>query len=191
MTAAMSLGIRTWLLDLRDEADETAPAADRFNPWSTRDGFQLGSPRTETRSVVVNGATSNVTLAGGAGGPRLADADAAESFGAYSEHRAGTGRLLVIADGVQTDIALPAYDATSTEDDSAGDAVRAPINGKVARVLVQEGDAVTKGDRIAVVEAMKMEHVLTAARDGTIAKVAVSEGQQVNQGALIASLAEA
>ena len=46
-------------------------------------------------------------------------------------------------------------------------------------------------DRIAVVEAMKMEHVLHASRDGTIAKVAATEGAQVNQGALIASLAEA
>jgi 3-methylcrotonyl-CoA carboxylase alpha subunit len=49
---------------------------------------------------------------------------------------------------------------------------------------------VSKGDRVAVVEAMKMEHVLLAGRDGTIAKVAASEGAQVNQGALIASLAE-
>ena len=47
-----------------------------------------------------------------------------------------------------------------------------------------------KGERIAVVEAMKMEHVLHAARDGTIGKLAVKEGQQVNQGALIAALAE-
>ena len=68
--------------------------------------------------------------------------------------------------------------------------MRAPINGKVARVFVKAGDAVAKGDRLAVVEAMKMEHVLAAARDGVIASVAVGEGQQVNQGALIVSLEE-
>ena len=54
---------------------------------------------------------------------------------------------------------------------------------------MREGDSVAKGDRIAVVEAMKMEHVLHAARDGRIDKLAVKEGQQVTQGALIASLA--
>ena len=55
-------------------------------------------------------------------------------------------------------------------------------------MFVKEGDTVAKGDRIAVVEAMKMEHVLHAARDGTIAKVAVAENQQVAQGALVAAL---
>ena len=68
-------------------------------------------------------------------------------------------------------------------------AIRAPIIGRVAKVFVSEGDSVAKGDRIAVVEAMKMEHVLHAARDGRIDKLAVKEGQQVTQGALIASLA--
>ena len=66
--------------------------------------------------------------------------------------------------------------------------MRAPINGKVARVFVQAGDAVAKGDRLAVVEAMKMEHVLAAQRDGVVAAIAVDEGHQVNQGALIVSL---
>ena len=53
------------------------------------------------------------------------------------------------------------------------------------------GDTVAKGDRIAVVEAMKMEHVLHAARAGRIDKLAVKEGDQVTLGALIAALVEA
>ena len=69
--------------------------------------------------------------------------------------------------------------------------VRAPIIGRVAKVFVKAGDTVAKGDRIAVVEAMKMEHVLHAARAGRIDKLAVKEGQQVTQGALIALLSEA
>ena len=91
---------------------------------------------------------------------------------------------------MQFDLNLPTYDAAAVDDGAVGDVVRAPINGKVARVFVTEGQVVAKGDRIAVVEAMKMEHVLHAARGGTIAKVGVKEGAQVNQGALIASLAE-
>jgi biotin carboxyl carrier protein len=55
-------------------------------------------------------------------------------------------------------------------------------------VFVKAGDKVAKGDRVAVVEAMKMEHVLHAARDGVIDKVAAKEGDQVVTGALIASL---
>jgi 3-methylcrotonyl-CoA carboxylase alpha subunit len=58
-------------------------------------------------------------------------------------------------------------------------------------VFVTPGDTVAKGDRIAVVEAMKMEHVLHAPRAGRIDKLAVREGDQVALGALIAALAEA
>jgi len=57
-------------------------------------------------------------------------------------------------------------------------------------VFVTKGTAVAKGDRIAVVEAMKMEHVLHAPRDGVIEKIAVKEGEQVVLGAVIATLAE-
>jgi 3-methylcrotonyl-CoA carboxylase alpha subunit len=68
--------------------------------------------------------------------------------------------------------------------------VRAPIIGRVAKVFVTEGGTVAKGDRVAVVEAMKMEHVLHAPRAGKIARLAAKEGDQVTQGALIAALAE-
>jgi 3-methylcrotonyl-CoA carboxylase alpha subunit len=187
---AVAAGVATWLAHLADDAENAAPA-DQHSPWSARDGFQLGSPRTERRSVVVNGAATKVDVAWGADGARVAGGDGAATVQAYSEHRSIPARLLVVADGVQTEIALPVYDATSVDEGNAGDTIRAPINGKVARVFVTEGQAVAKGDRIAVVEAMKMEHVLHAARDGTIAKVAATEGAQVNQGALIASLVEA
>ena len=69
--------------------------------------------------------------------------------------------------------------------------MRAPIIGRVAKVFVAPGDTVAKGDRIAVVEAMKMEHVLHAGRAGRIDKLAVKEGDQVTLGALIAALVEA
>jgi 3-methylcrotonyl-CoA carboxylase alpha subunit len=101
------------------------------------------------------------------------------------------GHLIHARDGlVPIEVAFPTYDASSADDGAAGDHVRAPINGKIAKLYVAEGETVEKGARIAVIEAMKMEHVLHAARAGRIAKLAAKEGQQVNQGALIASLAE-
>ena len=72
-----------------------------------------------------------------------------------------------------------------------GGMMRDALLADVARVFVTEGDVVEKGARVAVVEAMKMEHVLHAPRGGTIAKVSAKEGQQVNQGALLVALAEA
>ena len=82
----------------------------------------------------------------------------------------------------------PTFDVDAAVDDGDGSTVRAPIIGRVAKVFVKAGDKVAKGDRIAVVEAMKMEHVLHAARDGVIEKVAAKEGDQVVTGALIAML---
>ncbi|WP_238367071.1 acetyl/propionyl/methylcrotonyl-CoA carboxylase subunit alpha [Mesobacterium pallidum] len=61
--------------------------------------------------------------------------------------------------------------------------IEAPMPGLVRAVLAKPGQQVTAGDRLAVLEAMKMEHALTAARDGVVAEVLVTEGQQVEAGA--------
>jgi biotin carboxyl carrier protein len=75
---------------------------------------------------------------------------------------------------------------------AAGDAaggpqrVVAPMPGKVVRVLVAAGDAVTARQGLVVVEAMKMENELRASRDGRVVSVAVAEGQSVDAGAVLA-----
>ena len=63
--------------------------------------------------------------------------------------------------------------------------VTAPMPGKVVRVLVKPGDAVTARQGLVVVEAMKMENELRAARDGRVREVAVGEGQSVDAGAVL------
>ena len=67
-------------------------------------------------------------------------------------------------------------------------AILAPMPGKVIAVDVAAGEAVTKGQRLLVLEAMKMEHALTAPFDGTVAELAVSEGQQVQVETLLAKV---
>ncbi|MBI1418507.1 MAG: ATP-grasp domain-containing protein [Limimaricola sp.] len=73
-------------------------------------------------------------------------------------------------------------------DVAGGDAVLAPMPGLVREVAVAEGDSVVLGQRVAVLEAMKMEHVLRAPRDGTVARVVVRAGEQVTAGALLVEL---
>jgi 3-methylcrotonyl-CoA carboxylase alpha subunit len=90
----------------------------------------------------------------------------------------------------QTELCWPTYEVDAADEAGDGASVRAPIVGRVAKVFVKAGQAVAKGDRVAVVEAMKMEHVLHAPRDGTVKTVAVTEGEQVAQGALVAILAQ-
>ena len=68
--------------------------------------------------------------------------------------------------------------------------VEAPMPGLVKSVHVAPGDAVEAGARLAVLEAMKMEHVLRAPRDGTVAEVLAAAGAQVEAGAALVRLEE-
>lgn len=70
-----------------------------------------------------------------------------------------------------------------------GDVVLSPMPGLVAAVAVTEGQSVAEGDRMVVLEAMKMEHVLRAPRSGIVAQVAVTAGDQVKAGVALVTLA--
>jgi biotin carboxyl carrier protein len=63
--------------------------------------------------------------------------------------------------------------------------VVAPMPGKVVRVLVKPGDQVKAKQGLVVVEAMKMENELRAARDGRVREVSAAEGQSVDAGAVL------
>ncbi|EYD74874.1 Methylcrotonyl-CoA carboxylase biotin-containing subunit [Rubellimicrobium mesophilum DSM 19309] len=73
-------------------------------------------------------------------------------------------------------------------DATGHDVTASPMPGLVRAVLVAAGQAVAKGDRLVVVEAMKMEHALSAPRDGRVAEVLVAEGEQVEAGAPLVRL---
>lgn len=64
----------------------------------------------------------------------------------------------------------------------------APMPGLVSAVRTKVGAVVRTGDPLLVLEAMKMEHILTAPRDGVVADVLVSEGDQVTDGLLLLRL---
>jgi biotin carboxyl carrier protein len=63
--------------------------------------------------------------------------------------------------------------------------VTAPMPGKIVRLLVKAGDEVKAKQGLVVVEAMKMENELRAARDGRVREVPAAEGQSVEAGAVL------
>ncbi len=71
---------------------------------------------------------------------------------------------------------------------TASGVIEAPMPGLVKSVDTRTGETVKAGARLAVLEAMKMEHTLTAARDGTVAEVLVAAGDQVQAGAALIRL---
>ena len=64
----------------------------------------------------------------------------------------------------------------------------APMPGVIIEVRVESGQDVTAGQTLVVMEAMKMEHVISAPRDGTVTEVFVSTGEQVDNGATLLAL---
>ena len=57
------------------------------------------------------------------------------------------------------------------------------MHGKVLGILVEEGALVARGQRVAIIEAMKMEHTLVAPIEGTIAEISIAQDAQVAEGA--------
>jgi biotin carboxyl carrier protein len=102
--------------------------------------------------------------------------------------------VVVVRDGSRRHVVVGGHtvvlDEAGAGDGAAGAAVeeiveglqtiRAPMPGKVVKIAAAEGEAVEKGRTVVVVEAMKMEHALTAAGQGIVKKISCQEGQNVD-----------
>lgn len=91
-----------------------------------------------------------------------------------------------------TPAAAPATAAPSTGSSAkatgAGKAVTSPLPGVIIEVSVKEGQAVKAGQKIAVIEAMKMENEIQADVDGTVTAILVNKGDSVLEGAEIVKI---
>jgi len=79
--------------------------------------------------------------------------------------------------------------ATVRPSDEAPGTVQAPLPGLILRLLVKDGDGVQAGQPLLVMEAMKMENVVTAPHHGTVRKIFVVEGASVAEGDPLAEIA--
>ncbi len=110
-------------------------------------------------------------------------------------HIAGeNGRWALHVDGHTVDYEVgPAGGGADTPSVRAGagrkaEGLAAPMPGTVTQVLVHEGDSVSPGQPLVIVEAMKMEHVVRAPHAGTVTALRVRPGAQVESGAIVAEI---
>jgi 3-methylcrotonyl-CoA carboxylase alpha subunit len=98
------------------------------------------------------------------------------------------GGMVTVFDGAGSvfEILDPLQQAAGAHGD--GNLIDAPMPGLIKAMSATVGQAVRAGDRLAVLEAMKMEHALLAARDGVIAEVLARAGDQVEAGAALIRL---
>jgi acetyl-CoA/propionyl-CoA carboxylase, biotin carboxylase, biotin carboxyl carrier protein len=87
----------------------------------------------------------------------------------------------------------PKRSARSAKSSSAGgvggpDVLESPLQGNMWKVLVKQGDTVTEGQLLCIIEAMKMENEITAHKAGTIAELPIAEGEPIAAGAPIATI---
>ena len=169
------------------------------DPWQGSDGFQLIGERRAGYPIHVDGEPLSAQLTWRAGrpevtldAPRYAGTPSLgwDEGGRLATFEEGRGRIVAAADGVlvvsagrQIAVRLDDPFAVDLEHLEAGDAIKAPMHGKLVALLVAPGDEVHKGQRLAVLEAMKMEHALVAPRDGEVEDVLAEAGGQVAEGA--------
>jgi 3-methylcrotonyl-CoA carboxylase alpha subunit len=171
------------LLSPRDKADDETPWRD---PWSTADGFSLGPQRQLDLDIMVDGHPRKASVAWRNGAHVLVDSVPAARDGVRIVQV--SGGVVVVGNGMQRHVALKSYDAIDVDHLDGDGVVKAPMHGKVLAILVEAGASVRKGERVAVVEAMKMEHALLAPHDGVVNEIAAEAGAQIAENAKIMTI---
>ncbi len=164
------------LFDKRDEG-RPSPLAP-FDPWRVADSFELVGERRIGLDVAVDGIRTRLHLVEGAHGRVAGQGDGPE----VTLYEA-PGGVFAFVGGRQAFVALvDPFTKAEGEEGESDAAVRAPMNGRLVALSVEEGEKVEAGQRLAVVEAMKMEHALAAPHAGVVRDLAVSLGDQVEMG---------
>jgi len=141
-------------------------------PWVRDFGFRLNAP-TQPRITIQHGSERRTLM--------LEDCVNASGFSAPVDRGA-----LVYKDAQPFLFTFPTF---STGSAAAGDgAIVAPMPGKVTSIDVSQGEKVTKGQRLLTLEAMKMEHGMTAPFDGMVAELSAEAGAQVGEGTILARI---
>ncbi len=158
------------------------------DPWDAHDGFRLAGASTETIEFLVVEKKVAAKIAHRRGGGVSVSIDGREfdtRAHAASAARLSSGAIAVMEGGETWMLSL--YDPFAAADavGAATDRVSTPMPGKIVQVLVKPGDAVKQGQPLAVLEAMKMEHTLSAPADAKVASVDVAPGDQVTDGATV------
>jgi 3-methylcrotonyl-CoA carboxylase alpha subunit len=183
-------------------------ALEDADPWSRRDGWRLHGAAVRRFDLAVQGQHHVATLQRTHGGETLLAVGAERwAFGTAAlgadVHDVTLGeqrhRLTVYAQGERISVFAPAGSAVVQEVDPIahagegaveGGRLTAPMPGRVVAFLAKPGDAVKVGQPLAVMEAMKMEHTISAPRDGTVAELLYAVGDQVAEGGELLRLEE-
>ncbi|MBS0467184.1 MAG: acetyl/propionyl/methylcrotonyl-CoA carboxylase subunit alpha [Proteobacteria bacterium] len=180
-------------------------AAQGASPFSQRDGwrsviacrrrfeFDFGGQHAKAWLTYGKDGSHELQVGEGEGAVNGSLAFAPAAGGAMDLQYAGERSLAVVYAQGETDHVFTPRGATriealdllahAGEATSEGGRLTAPMPGKVVSFAVQAGDKVSKGQALAIMEAMKMEHTIAAPQDGVVAELLYAPGDQVTEGA--------
>ena len=152
----------------RPSDDALADAAASLTRGGGLAGFRLNAPVRSEGTFLLDGEAVTIS---------------------YDPRQGGEGADdVLVAQGGQVWCLTPWRAAGAAGADASDGAILSPMPGRVIAVAVAAGEAVTKGQKLLTLEAMKMEHSLTAPFDGTVAQLNAREGGQVSEGTLLVKI---
>ncbi len=177
------------------------PAAAASDPWARRDGWRLNAPKA-ARTLVLRCGDDTVAVEAAAAGDgwnlRIGEG-VFHALATFAPDGAGAltvdgtrwpalvldhgDDIAVFIDGANWRFERVDPLAPPASADTHGGRLSAPMPGRVVQLLVAAGDAVSQGQALIVIEAMKMEHTIAAPRDGTVEAVRYAVGDLVEEGA--------
>ena len=192
------------LLD-RETRERRLDAADQHSPWTHAGAWRLNGGATRTLRFAYGSHTLDVMLTANERGCTLFYADQAAPFRTSCQAddirvdlgtRRAHGQVHVEGNDFHVFNAgrhavLGWLDplAHAGEAEGEGGKLTAPMPGKVIAVMVEPGSTVTRGTPLLVMEAMKMEHTISAPADGVVSEILYSVGEQVAEGAQLLAFA--
>lgn len=151
------------------------------SPWDVADAFQMAGTRRLTLPILADGESAIAEIMYTAKGPELSVEGVGPAPDAVAI--ADSNAVFVLRHGRQTNVKLRDPGLAEAGDQDKSGLVRAPMHGKVLALLVEKGTQVTRGQRVAIIEAMKMEHTIMAPIDGVVTEIFVAKDAQIAEGA--------
>ncbi|MBB4265693.1 acetyl/propionyl/methylcrotonyl-CoA carboxylase subunit alpha [Roseospira visakhapatnamensis] len=184
----------------REAARAAAGSGDPHSPWHVPNGWRLNDENVQRMVIRDGDSLHTVTVhyrpegyrLDLPGGSRLARGEIDANGDLVCDIDGFRRRVTVVRQGLdlvildrgrQHRLTLDDPAARASERDQGAGGLVAPMPGKVTRVLVEPGQTVDKGDPLMVLEAMKMEHTITAPAEGCVSALHFATGDQVEDGA--------
>ncbi|MBC3864033.1 acetyl/propionyl/methylcrotonyl-CoA carboxylase subunit alpha [Undibacterium jejuense] len=177
------------------------------DPWQSSHGWRMNSHMQRGLQFIEETTTHDVTVTYLADGWKISSVDvvaqvklvstSGHDFVLAIDDQTVTGTVVrdgehfhVFNQDVHTDLHYLDALAHAGESEAEGGRLTAPMPGKIVAVLVNKSQEVKKGDALLIMEAMKMEHTISAPHDGVIDEVLYAVGDQVTEGAQLLAFAQ-